>query len=174
MLVLQPLVDDVTAAIQTKNQYGVEELCTSGCATTCHPPARLLADNEGCNGCGAAWSEVTTAVSFDSGVAARWNRVQDSDDWNQTLYSLRFAVSLPVAVKPYDTFMSDRTREIVQLTIDRLGHLAPPRPSAVLAEGTFARARDKLEMVEFERRSRHSASKRRWTRPAGATGAAPV
>jgi len=45
-----------------------------------------------------------------------------TDDWNQTLYSLRFAVSLPVAVKPYDTFMSDRTREIVQLTIDRLGH----------------------------------------------------
>jgi hypothetical protein len=51
VLVLQTLVDDVTPPMREKNEFGVEELCERGFATTCRPPARLLADHEGCNGC---------------------------------------------------------------------------------------------------------------------------
>jgi hypothetical protein len=88
VLVLQTLVDDVTPPMREKNEFGVEELCERGFATTCRPPARLLADHEGCNGCGAAWLEVTAALSVDTGIAARWHREDAGNRWKRTVYSL--------------------------------------------------------------------------------------
>ena len=136
--VLQTLINDISPGARSIDQDG-GELCTNGFATSCHPPAPLLADYEGCNGCGAAWSEISVAISYDTGVVGRWSSA-DGHGWRRTLYSLGFAISTPVPVKPYATFMSDRTREVPRPTIDRLGRLAPGRPSAVLADGRTSHA----------------------------------
>ena len=140
VLVLQTLVDDVTPPMREKNEFGVEELCERGFATTCRPPARLLADHEGCNGCGAAWPEVATALSVDTGIAARWHREDAGNTWKRTVYSLGFALDLPVAGQPHSHFRSDRTRVLDRRMLERLERLAPPKPPVVLADGRASHA----------------------------------